>query len=215
VEVTSLFPMALAATQMPDQELFDSILESYSSERYWRTLNTDHVSNSAQTFSLNVLDKFPELKDTLINSVHDYSKHVMNTNTKLSMTTSWLTRTSYDGFSAYHRHGNSVISGCYYFSDSVDFGDGQFVIQKPYYSGSVVLEYPKVEGGRNHFNSDEMRFSPRRGMLILFPSFLLHRVGRVRSTKPRYSLAFNTFPTGTFGEWDSSITIPEVGYTEP
>ncbi len=52
-----------------------------------------------------------------------------------------------------------------------------------------------------------MTFKVSAGKLILFPSNLMHRVNENKSHKNRYSLAFNLFCKGTFGEKESLLVL--------
>ena len=62
-----------------------------------------------------------------------------------------------------------------------------------------------VSGERNMFNSEIFDFKPKKSHLIVFPSTLDHQVMVNRSTITRYSLAFNLFPTGTWGDGVAEI----------
>ena len=44
---------------------------------------------------------------------------------------------------------------------------------------------------------------PHKNQLILFPSYLKHRICEQKSDKTRYSLAFNIVPIGGYGYGDS------------
>ena len=45
---------------------------------------------------------------------------------------------------------------------------------------------------------------PSTNSLVLFPSYLSHRIAEHQSKKIRRSLAFNIVPVGSYGEYDSS-----------
>lgn len=59
----------------------------------------------------------------------------------------------------------------------------------------------------NIYNSPWWNFKPKKNMVIFFPSYLKHRMGRHNLDDPRYCLVFNIMPCGTFGFGDSSISL--------
>jgi len=44
-------------------------------------------------------------------------------------------------------------------------------------------------------------------MLLLFPSKILHKIGKHESTIARHSIAFNVLPIGEIGEGDSTLIL--------
>ena len=60
-----------------------------------------------------------------------------------------------------------------------------------------IRDSPNVEGP-NMLNAQVNGITPKEGALILFPSYLTHYVP-VNTGGDRYSLSFNTFPSGSFG----------------
>ena len=59
----------------------------------------------------------------------------------------------------------------------------------------------------NILNLRNFFITPRKNLLLIFPSYLLHRVAENDSEQIRYSIAFNIFPTGSIFAGDSSITL--------
>jgi len=56
----------------------------------------------------------------------------------------------------------------------------------------------------NIVNSNLSYITPSTNSLVLFPSYLSHRIAEHQSKKIRRSLAFNIVPVGSYGEYDSS-----------
>ena len=52
-----------------------------------------------------------------------------------------------------------------------------------------------------------MDFKVENGKLLIFPSNLMHKIGKNESNKVRYSLAFNIFCRGTFGENETVLKL--------
>jgi len=76
-----------------------------------------------------------------------------------------------------------------------------YYIQVPKNSGNIIFENPNpvmLHQGfyqnqfyYNEFNSNSFEIEPKDNMLILFPSYLPHRVGQNLSDQDRISLSFN------------------------
>ena len=48
------------------------------------------------------------------------------------------------------------------------------------------------------YSCDELNLTPEKNSLIIFPSYVLHKISKNLSDKNRYSLAFNINPIGHF-----------------
>jgi len=53
---------------------------------------------------------------------------------------------------------------------------------------------------KNKYSNTEWIVKPSKGILLIFPSNLQHRINLNTSDKIRYSLAFNVVPVGTFNK---------------
>lgn len=94
----------------------------------------------------------------------------------------------------YHSHSNSYLSGSYYIRCPADGGDLEFL--DPRATGfRFDLEVTEM----NPFNAEAFSVSPRPGMLVLFPSSVMHGTGRNDTDEPRISIAFNVLPRGELG----------------
>ena len=111
------------------------------------------------------------------------------------ITQSWLNITKPGGYHHNHSHQNSIISGVFYISteedDKITFTDPNVKIKE-----LISLE-PK---GYNLWNSITWSFPSITNELVLFPSWLDHRVDpNEKATTDRISISFNTFVGGTLG----------------
>jgi hypothetical protein len=59
----------------------------------------------------------------------------------------------------------------------------------------------------NLYNSSSWEITPKKNLMIIFPSYLFHKVNTHISNENRYSLAFNLFPKGNIGKNDSSLRV--------
>lgn len=99
---------------------------------------------------------------------------------------SWINLHGYGGYNISHIHPGYLLSGVYY----VKAGVG---------SGSLVLEDPRPQTryAANHVflkhidPNSEIKITPKEGKLILFPSWLSHRVTENQDTEDRVSISIN------------------------
>jgi uncharacterized protein (TIGR02466 family) len=97
-----------------------------------------------------------------------------------------------------HKHVNSLISGCYYLKTPAESGQIRFLKNAGHtnlFPLSTAFDYNDV----NHVTSESWGITPKEGMILLFPSHLLHEVDKNNSKENRYSLAFNLYAKGSFG----------------
>ena len=93
----------------------------------------------------------------------------------------------------------------YYFKAPKDSGDIIFNIEQNRmpFTPTVKLDFEEhtIE------NCSEFFFEPDDGVITFFPSTLIHRIGINKQKELRYSLAFNFFVKGIFGEQEGELTI--------
>ena len=77
-----------------------------------------------------------------------------------------------------HVHGNSTISGVYYYKTNGNDGD-------------LVIFNPNHNNVLNSWESPEIRIKPENGKLVLFPSYLYHEIETNTTQDTRISVAFN------------------------
>lgn len=100
---------------------------------------------------------------------------------------SWINFTSNGEGQEVHAHGGNLVSGVYFYKTPNGGGDIVFENPNPYIRaemfpyGTVPSTFPTTY------------FTPSEGMLILFPSWLFHKVRRSNSEVDRVSIAFNYF----------------------
>lgn len=93
-----------------------------------------------------------------------------------------------------HIHPNNFLSGVYYAEAPVDCGD--IIFDDPRPQAKVIM--PRVKE-LTPYNAHEFRVSPKPGMLLLFPSWLAHRVGINTADGRRVSISFNVMLKGEIG----------------
>jgi uncharacterized protein (TIGR02466 family) len=149
--------------------------------------------------NFNIFEDIDYLRDEIYNNIKNYLNNIMKLNMNFQFTKSWVTKTLPNGFSQRHLHQNSFLSGVYY-----PVGDKNFNIRfykKIDFWSIETVELNFLNAGSYTVNINE------NGILILFPSDLLHSIEKNLSDKTRYSIAFNTLPLGEMGTGDSRINF--------
>lgn len=160
------------------------------------------VQNQINLISENLyIFEEPELK-SIKTAVHDaldvYARDVMGISQKLYVTQSWVLLNHPNVGMHGHSHSNSVISGSLYFCDLPTPGSGMLFDRHRTYQ-QIQLN-PDIDR-RNIYNTPINKVEPEQGEVILFSSSLQHLVETNGSREPRYSIAFNTFVKGKFGDF--------------
>lgn len=94
---------------------------------------------------------------------------------------SWITLFKKNDYGHVHCHGNSDISGVYYFNTNEI--DGDLFFHNPNPCMEVVKCFSHIDSSWKH--------KPQIGKLILFPGFLKHGINRNTTDSERVSLSFN------------------------
>ena len=182
-----IFPSSVYAMYLKDDvsEFFNSIVGSIN----FGTYGTDNP-HTVSKFTL--LDDYPEMKKLFTDVSLQVLSEVAGAK-KIKMTTSWLTAIEPDETPVMHRHTNSWFSGVYYFQDS------------PYtgleFKNPIERDIDLVAKG----SLLNWRLQPKKNMLIIFPSYLHHKIEKNTFDEVRHSLAFNVMPDGATGDVDSKF----------
>jgi len=117
---------------------------------------------------------------TLLDMKVDLSKY------KVCITDMWANVNTPGSYNKSHQHNNSFISGVYYLKVPNNSGNIFFEDTRNLW---CLLQASYTEN--DTFNSMEVEYKPIEGMLILFPSYLSHRVDINNSDEDRISVSFN------------------------
>jgi hypothetical protein len=199
LQVLDLFPKTVATYEVGPAAYAELVAEATAAE-YRATAYAPGGLNDIST-GRRVLDRMPLMRAELIETLRATAEGVfMQPGRGLNITTSWFTRTRTGGGCQRHLHSNSVLSGVVFASGGELGGHLQF--HRPESSGDgLSLGVPSEYTIRN---SELYSIVPAPGLVVIFPSFLRHSVTEYRGEAPRYSLAFNSFPT-RFGSGDSEL----------
>ena len=140
-----------------------------------------------------------EIKKFIIDKLNDYCKETYGFDkdkVEIYITASWTNRTKKGEYHHQHWHQNSIVSGVFYFDGNKDTDAIEFVGDHDWLGAH--WDFNRTES--NWYNSTTWWMPTPAGKLYLFPSKLSHRVLEVEGEKDRWSLSFNTFVKGEFGE---------------
>ena len=191
-ELIQLFPVCVPIIHVDENT---DELKTYDGE-----FQTITYSTCSQSKDLRVLERYPKTKKILLDYFRKFSNEVLEYNSDYGITTSWLTRTREGQSSTFHNHKNSFWSGVYYYDD-YDNNVAEIQFTNPL---AIYNQYELNVVNPTTANSNLSYIMPSPNSLVLFPSYLSHRIAEHRSKKIRRSLAFNIVPVGSYGEYDSS-----------
>jgi len=164
--------------------------------------NTEMVPNKINQISKNLyLLEEPELKsikDAAQEALDIYADEVMGITQRLYITQSW-SLISHPNIGMHgHSHSNSIVSGSIYYCD-LPLPVAGMVFDR--YTSYRQLELDPAVNKNNIYNTPMNVIDPKKDDLLLFSSRLQHFVQINAGSKPRYSIAFNTFVKGELGSY--------------
>lgn len=172
-------------------------------EQVWESTNAEDNPENFLKISKNlrVLEQDAELRQTFLNIVDEYAEKFMLYKNKFFMTTSWFTKTERDKISILHNHGNSMFSAVYYFGLS-NGRKSKITFEKP-----VTSQIDLKPTAYNAINGPSYVFEMGNDTLLIFPSYLKHKVNRHDNAETRKSLAMNFMPQGILGAGTNEIWL--------
>ena len=150
-------------------------------------------------FEFRVLEQFPKMKQMFTHISNRLIKEGLNYDNKLEISSSWFTKTHKGEQSPMHDHKNCVFSAVYYYGD-YDDKVANLIFKNPIVN---LTSYRLNVGKSNKFNTYDIEITPQSGSLLIFPSYVSHKIDVHKSDIPRLSLAFNMVPVGQYGIGDS------------
>jgi len=203
-QVHRLFPTPVFESEIP---LEDKWLEHVKKLDYDRTsMDNGYISRDRDIFS------HPELR-SLKHQISDAAKFFAYQFLKveryiyIDVCRAWGIKHMPNDWAQNHCHMNAVFSGIYYLD--VYEHSGELVIEKGQHATNCFM--PTLNPDVTHFNDitqQSWRLHPRNGMLVIFPSQVIHNVEKNLTDNERYAVAFDVFIRGSFGSYGgSSVTV--------
>lgn len=154
--------------------------------------NNSHYypSNSYTSFGVDsILDisELKNLKEFIFNTVSEIHKSV-GLGGELEFTNSWFSINRKNSYHESHTHIPDVWSGVYYVSATP--ADAAIVfVNRNLKETMWPYKAPKIQ--HTNFNSSQATCSVETGLLIVFPSYLEHKVNQQLADSERITVAFN------------------------
>ena len=113
-----------------------------------------------------------------------------STSLRQVITEAWININQKGHFNYSHDHPGSLFSAVYYVKGGAD--KGELELKTPIIPHTYTISNEMVGGSFNAFTGHAMVIPPVTGDLLIFPSWLLHRVNMSQSEEERISIAFNS-----------------------
>jgi len=199
-EILELFPTPVLATVVPS-ELATVVDWLYTQEMLFEEV--DAANYGERSKDSYILDK-PEAKplhDYILTQTELYGQDILGYNhSDYRFSQSWVSYKHPGQHHTAHTHPNSLISGVLYFGEDLEKAPA---IRMHKQIGSINTPYivPDLKKGKDSTKYSSLHFdiTPSPGLMILFPSNLMHSVPVNETEKVRCSLAFNLVPKTGFG----------------
>jgi len=163
--------------------------------------------NGAVTITQRLLDApmFSEVKKECEHLAKAYVEVQGHTVDQVQIASSWGNTLRKDEPIHPHTHPNSYISGVLYLTGGSSLNFHHPLVTEDLFTFRPVV----VWDAENPHTWQVMSMNPEPGALFLFPSKLKHHVDN-NENDFRYSIAFNTLPTGPIGDNTKEMNIATV-----
>lgn len=184
-----LFPVYLHRFDNPDPQpervidLLESLnpIQRYGNWTEMKVRTTDGI--------LHMLPEFDFLMNWFRKCLEEYKEHYLLDCEKLDIACCWGNKSTPGDNAAHHEHTHnlSFVSAVYYITG----GSPTVFFDPKYASGGEPVEVCWKRG-----REITHKITPEPGSLILFPSWLPHCSEPHTGDEPRYTISFNSLPTG-------------------
>jgi uncharacterized protein (TIGR02466 family) len=197
-EIIELFPTPVYATRLPER--LSSVISFFDNQKLNEEADEDNYGqHSKDTY---ILDH-PECKDLssfILQEVYKFGSDILGYDyDSYKFSQSWVSYKQPGQHHSAHTHPNSLISGVFYYgpiqpnTPAINFHKSVGGLNASYIKPKVKLKVSKYLETNSAFNVEP-------GLMILFPSHLMHSVPVNKTDVVRCSLAFNVVPTIGFGD---------------
>jgi hypothetical protein len=163
--------------------------------------NITKLFMSKNTNILSILTDGDSIKEKFKNLIKDSLKD-MGINQDFEIQNSWSTLVKSNGFSEIHYHANYWLSAVYYPSGTLEDNI------KIEFSRPQILPWDVTNNPiDSFFFNNKCKQIVKKGDLIVFPSYLKHRIFYYFGNLDRYSVAMNIAPIGKIGRNDSMVRL--------
>jgi uncharacterized protein (TIGR02466 family) len=201
IVIESLFPNPVYISHI-NRKFTEKELDFVTNQKN-NSINNEGNISTTDKYILNKIE-LKEINEFIKSQCHNYLDKVIcpKNNIELYVTQSWLNYTKENQYHHQHSHPNSIISGVFYFDCNKENDKIKF-LNTDYQQISPEINDSKF----NLWNSTSWWFPVETGQLIMFPSYIDHKVDNKKGNNIRISLAFNTFYKGVLGENNNATEL--------
>lgn len=183
-----LFPTTLWSFQLPEEAFrrINAGLVTKLDQLVAAAPDQNHKGGWQTEHDLHTLPEMQELNAFFMDAVNEVLDAVSVKYKDVKITGCWANISPPGGTHVGHMHPNNFLSAAYYVR--VPPGANRITFHDPRHQIHILI--PAVNQMNVH-NSDYVNFEVEEGMLLLFPSWLVHSVPANASEERRISISFN------------------------
>ena len=184
------------------------ILDALRSENWMEKICENRVNTLSLRTANTYLHKDPKYKifyDWVLECLRQVHSDLGVYSERLDLTQCWSNRTLKGQNLHPHIHPNSFISGIYYLNSCST--PTQFAFESIWYNKWKHLPISLVRQESKLMTY--VNVNSNAGDLVIFPSSILHRVDTHNTDEERYTISFNSFPSGQIGK-EYSLTKVKI-----
>jgi len=188
-------PQKIYKFSFPDIDELKKIKDFVIKENYYKP----YTQHKSKDFSIHKKEKYSVLFEWIQKCIHQVKQAEMYDCDNLKITQAWINKSFRGEELIPHWHPNSIISGVFYLSDHIVGTD--FALRDNWYVGhadSPGQSYIRLSTCQEK-SMIIHKVESISGDLILFPASFRHGVDANFSEDIRYTISFNTFPSGNVG----------------
>ena len=197
----SIFPTPILINQFkPSTELVNFFSNVKPHPMFKEGVNSVHAGYYSEDIHILRNQECKELRSFILDNAMSLATQVLGHSVKeLADVLSWVSFKTQGEEHKAHTHPNSFISGVYYYSDIAE--DTPIVFKRSRTTANAQeLLVAKDDSNINQFSSETFTLKPKKGDLILFPSYLMHLVPKNKHNTIRTSLSMNIMPVRETGD---------------
>ena len=192
-QILKLFPEPIFKYKFRDYEKFNKELSKYiyslqsTDQQGLKRSNKGgwHSENFQLTDQNSIQFKFAlKIQEYILNAFQNFGWKIKNKNIRISEM--WAIINKKNDFNVIHTHPNCYLSAAYYVKAPTNCG--KFEVEHP--NTAKKYAFPEIET-KNELNLEVASIEIEEGDLLLFPSYLPHKVSQNFSDEDRIVISFN------------------------
>jgi uncharacterized protein (TIGR02466 family) len=169
-----------------------------------------YSDNGDITINKNILE-LPEFSTLKNHIVEEFKKYVygylsIKKEINFKFLNSWIVKHKKGDSAQSHLHANSMFSGTYYLLHKPKMGNINFLKENSVNNigfSNIMFDYENF----NAVNCQSYTVDCKQDLVIFFPSHIKHSVEKNELDLHRYSIAFNIWPVGRFGNKEYQLEL--------